>query len=182
MTQHSRPPVPVSGDVTPAATPGRAAPQHSASPLQIVLVDSSFEHYDDFVAAAQAGLIGLHLCVDGRSAVRLARRFRSHVWLVATELDDMTGFDLLEMLSPHVLQSSVDPLRSGARVSLEDGAPVSHSGVFMIADTYRIADEQRALASGVAGYLVRPVTLDVIRAAKSAVNQAAWRHLETTVC
>lgn len=137
-------------------------------PLQIVIVDSSFEHYDDFVAAGQAGLIGLHLCVDGRSAVRLARRFRANAWLVATELDDMTGFDLLEMLSPHVLQSTVDPLRSGDRVSLDEGVTVSHPGVFMITDKYSIDEEQRALASGVAGYLVRPITVDVIRTAKSS--------------
>jgi response regulator of citrate/malate metabolism len=32
-----------------------------------------------------------------------------------------------------------------------------------VSDTYRIEDEQRALASGVAGYLVRPITLDVIK-------------------
>jgi len=142
-------------------------------PMQIVIVDSSFEHYNDFVAAAQQGLIGLHLCVDGRSAVRLARRFRSNVWLVAMELEDMTGFDLLEMLTPHILQSAVDPLRSGVRVSLDDRSIVTHSGVFMIADNYSMPDEQRALASGVAGYLVRPVTLDVIRAAKSAVPVSA---------
>jgi response regulator of citrate/malate metabolism len=36
-------------------------------------------------------------------------------------------------------------------------------GVFIVSDTYRIEDEQRALESGVAGYLVRPLTLDVIR-------------------
>jgi len=138
--------------------------------LQVVIVDSSFEHYDDFVAAAQAGTIGLHVCVDGRSAVRFARRFRSNVWLVAAELADMTGFDLLEMLSPHILQSAVDPLRSGARVTLDGRSAVTHSGVFVVTDRYSMADEQRALASGVAGYLVRPVTLDVIRAAKSAAR------------
>jgi response regulator of citrate/malate metabolism len=32
----------------------------------------------------------------------------------------------------------------------------------MVSDSYRLEDEQRALASGVAGYLVRPFTLDVL--------------------
>jgi len=35
-----------------------------------------------------------------------------------------------------------------------------------VSDTYRLEDEQRALMSGVAGYLVRPITLDVIRATR----------------
>ena len=148
------------------------AHQTFTQPLQIVIVDSTFDRYDDFVAAAQTGQIGLHFCVSGQSAVRLARRYRADAWLLAKELDDMSGFDLLEMLSPHVLQSAVDPLRSGARVSLGDMtrgrvALTTHSGVFIVADAYCLEDEQRALVSGVSGYLVRPVTLDVIRAARS---------------
>lgn len=146
--------------------------QMVSQPLQIVIVDSTFDRYDDFVAAAQTGQIGLHFCVSGQSAVRLARRYRADAWLLAKELDDMSGFDLLEMLSPHVLQSAVDPLRSGARVSLGDvtrgrAALTTHSGVFIVSDAYCLEDEQRALVSGVSGYLVRPVTLDVIRAARS---------------
>jgi response regulator of citrate/malate metabolism len=40
-------------------------------------------------------------------------------------------------------------------------------GVFLVSDTYSLEEEQRSLASGVAGYLVRPVTLDVIRASRT---------------
>jgi CheY-like chemotaxis protein len=152
--------------------------QMDTQPLQIVIVDSTFDRYDDFVAAARAGQIGLHFCVSGQSAVRFARRYRADAWLLARDLDDMSGFDLLEMLSPHVLQSAVDPLRFGARVSLGDmsgglAAPAIHSGVFIVADTYCLEDEQRALASGVSGFLVRPVTVDVIRAARSPRTAAA---------
>jgi len=43
------------------------------------------------------------------------------------------------------------------------------SGIFLVSDTYCIEDEQRALASGVSGYLVRPVTIDVIRTAREPV-------------
>jgi response regulator of citrate/malate metabolism len=43
------------------------------------------------------------------------------------------------------------------------------SGIFLVSDAYRIEDEQRALASGVSGYLVRPVTIDVIRTAREPV-------------
>lgn len=131
---------------------------------EIVVVDGNCERYGDFVQAAQAGEVGLHFCIDGRSAVRLARRFRADAWLVASDLPDMSGFDLLEMLSPHVLQGGVDPLRSGSPVSLDRLGHGMRSGIFVVSESYSIEDEQRALVSGVAGYLVRPVTVDTIRA------------------
>jgi len=137
-----------------------------AAVRQVVIVDSSCDLYGDFVRSAQEGEIGVHFCVDGRSAVRLARRFRADIWLVAAELPDMSGFDLLEMLSLHVLQADVDPLRSGARISLDHLGSGGHPGIFVVADSYRLEDEQRALASGVAGYLVRPVSIDLVRGSR----------------
>ncbi len=136
---------------------------------EIVIVDPVCDRYGDFVEAAQEGHVGLHFCVDGQSAVRLARRFRADVWLVASELPDMSGFDLLEMLSAHVLQGDVDPLLAGSRISLGAVGHGMRSGIFMMSDDYRLEDEQRALSSGVAGYLVRPVTVDTIRASRSPV-------------
>lgn len=133
---------------------------------EIVIVDSNCDRYADFVQAAQEGQVGLHFCVDGRSAVRLARRFRADAWLVAAELPDMSGFDCLEMLSPHVLQGGVDPLMGGSPVSLDRVGKGKRSAVFMATDAYRLEDEQRALAAGVSGYFVRPVTLDMIRASR----------------
>lgn len=140
---------------------------------EIVIVDGTCDRYPDFVEAAQAGQVGLHFCVDGRSAVRLARRFRADVWLVADELPDMSGFDLLTMLSPHILQGGVDPLLSGSRISLNQIGVGMRSGIFIVADNYRLEDEQRSLSSGVAGYLVRPVTVDVIRATRSPAANTA---------
>ena len=129
---------------------------------EVVIVDSSCDQYGDFVRAAREGKISLHFCVDGRSAMRLARRFRADAWLVAAEPPDMSGFDLVDMLSPHVLQGDVDPLRAGARISLDRLGSDRHAAIFVVSDAYRIEDEQRALAAGVAGYLVRPVTLDLV--------------------
>lgn len=138
----------------------------SAGMAEIVVVDPICDRYGDFVEAAQGGEIGLHFCVDGQSAVRLSRRFRADAWVVASELPDMSGFDLLEMLSPHVLQGGVDPLLSGSRISLSSVGHGMRSGIFIVSDAYRLEEEQRALISGVAGYLIRPVTLDVIRASR----------------
>jgi len=143
---------------------------------EIVVVDATCDRYADFVEAAQAGDVGLHFCVDGRSAIRLARRFRADAWLVSTELPDMSGFDLLAMLAPSILQGEVDPLMDGSRVSLDRIGEGMRPAVFLVADAYSLEDEQRSLASGVAGYLVRPVTIDVIRATRDPnvrVNEVA---------
>lgn len=139
---------------------------------EIVIVDPACDRYSDFVRAAQAGDVGLHFCCDGRSAVRMARRFRADVWLVSSELQDMSGFDLLEMLSPHVVQGDVDPMLAGSRISLGRIGEATRSAVFIVGDEYRLEEEQRALASGIAGYLVRPVTLDVIRATRSPADSS----------
>jgi CheY-like chemotaxis protein len=143
----------------------RAAAQPSQRTREIVIVDSAIHHYADFVAAARKGIIGLHFCADGRAAMRMAKRFRADIWLVAGDLPDMSGFDLLDMLAEDIEQSSVDPLRSGSAVSLGHLEEVAKSRVYVVADEYRIEDEQRALAAGVAGYRVRPVTLDILTAA-----------------
>jgi PleD family two-component response regulator len=138
---------------------------------EIVIVDSACEQYGDFVRAAEDGEVGLHFCIDGRSAVRLAKRFRADAWIVASELPDMSGFDLLTMLVPHVLQSDVNPSLSGSRISLDQIGRTMRSGIFVVSDTYRLEDEQRSLAEGVAGYLVRPVTLDLIRLARQPSSE-----------
>jgi DNA-binding response OmpR family regulator len=149
------------------STPGDLPSLRDVGIREIVIVDTSCDRYADFVAAAQAGEVGLHFCVDGRSAIRLSRRFRADAWLVSTELPDMSGFDLLSMLSQNVLHGEVDPLMDGSRVSLDRVGEGMRPGVFLVSDTYSLEDEQRSLASGVAGYLVRPVTVDVIRASRT---------------
>jgi len=144
-----------------------AAPAPAAI-REIVIVDASCERYGEFVRSAQDGEISVHFCVDGRSAIRLAKRFRADTWLVAADLPDMSGFDLVDMLAPHVEHANVDPLLAGSRISLD--RPV-RAGIFVVSDAYRIEEEQRALAAGVTGYLVRPVGLDVISAVADAYRR-----------
>lgn len=138
---------------------------------EVVIVDPSFDRYADFVAEAQAGRVGLHFCADGRSAIRLARRFRADVWLVSDQLPDVCGLDLVELLSTPVVQSEVDPMLPGASSSLGRIGRGMRSGIFVVADEYRIEDEQRALAAGVSGYLVRPVTIDVVVAMRAPADR-----------
>ena len=47
------------------------------------------------------------------------------------------------------------------------------SGIFIVADDYCLEDEQQALSSGVAGYLVRPVTIDVITSMREPAAEVA---------
>jgi len=133
---------------------------------EIVVVSSRCDRFDDVVKAAASGEFGLHFCVDGRSALRMARRFRADVWLVSLDLPDMSGLDLLEMLVPIVAAGSVDPLLGGIGASLSRLDEGLRSGVFAVADRVSMDDEQRALRAGAAGYLAGPVSLAVLRQAR----------------
>lgn len=144
-----------------ATTPGSHR-SRLPSVHEVVIVDADCTRYGDTVAAAQVGTVGVHFCVDGRSAVRLARQFRADAWVVAADLPDMSGIDLIGLLSRHVQQADVDPLRAGSRVSLGHLDRVRRPGIYLLGDTYRPEDEQRALACGVSAYLVRPFNLDTL--------------------
>ena len=169
-------PSPDSPVVVPQAVPQDAVSATSTTNVrarrlpgvhEVVIVDAECSRYGDVVAAAQDGLIGVHFCVDGRSAVRLSRQFRADLWVIASELPDMSGVDLIELLARHVHQADVDPLRSGASISLGQLDRVQRPAIFLIGDSYRPDDELRALSHGVSGYLVRPVSLETLLNARS---------------
>lgn len=141
----------------------------SRSSVELVIVATDCERFADFVAAGRRGEIGLHFCVDARSAVRLARRFRADIWLVTADLPDMSGPDLLEILLPLVAQAGVDPLLGGARISLDRLGSTLHSGVFLLGDAYAFEQERRALQAG-AGYLAGPVSMDLLRDSRGWVR------------
>ncbi len=136
--------------------------------MEVVIVDPHVDRYADFVTAAMDGEIGLHFCNDAQSAVKLARRFRADVWLVSEDLPDMEGFDLLPLLAGQVSQGEVDPLLRGRRQSLGRVGQGRHSGIFIVADDYSIEGEQRALSAGIAGYLVRPVSAELVQSLRPA--------------
>lgn len=145
--------------------------------FHVVVVDDRSDRIDTLYAvlyrAAAAGTLTLHVCVDGRSALRLARRCRADCWLVAAELPDMSGFDLLEMF--RMLPADGErPSHAASTPAMVAQAP--QGGIFMIADSYSMADEQRALAAGVAGYLVQPVGLDVVASMRLVAPRAEPPH------
>lgn len=64
----------------------------------VVVVDPCFEAYRQLVAAERSGRIVLHLRSSGREALKLAARLDVDAWLVAADLDDMSGDDFLALL------------------------------------------------------------------------------------
>ena len=86
----------------------------------------------------------------------------------------MEGFDLLPLLANQVSQSEVDPLLRGRRQSLGHVGQGRHSGILIVADDYSIEGEQRSLAAGIAGYLVRPLSAELVQALRPAEAAPAF--------
>ena len=106
-----------------AATPhefaGRSMPT-------VVVVDPAFAAYRHLADDARDGRVGLHFRSAGQDALRLARRFDVDAWVVAAELDDMSGEDFVQLLeSRHgdarvALASTTGDVNTAAPISLED--------------------------------------------------------------
>jgi DNA-binding response OmpR family regulator len=64
----------------------------------VVVVDPCFESYGSLIESARAGRISLHLRSSGEDALRIAERKGVDAWLVAADLDDMSGPDFVQLL------------------------------------------------------------------------------------
>lgn len=64
----------------------------------VVVVDPRFDAYAALAASARMGRIDLHLRSAGGAALKLAGRIDVDAWLVASELDDMSGEDFVGLL------------------------------------------------------------------------------------
>ena len=64
----------------------------------VVVVDPRFDAYKQLADSARLGRINLHIRSSGAEAVKLARRGSVDAWLIAADLDDMSGHDLVELL------------------------------------------------------------------------------------
>ena len=65
----------------------------------VVVVDPRFDAYRQLASSARLGRIGLHFRSSGADAIKLARRLRVDAWLIASDLDDMSGHDLVQLLN-----------------------------------------------------------------------------------
>jgi len=107
----------------------------------VVVVDPRFESYKQLADSARLGRIDLHIRSSGADAMKLARRHAVDVWLIAADLDDMSGNDLVELLRSRSAES---------KVAVIDAAAGSRQ--------YVVA-EQEATASGADAVLTKPISL-----------------------
>ena len=68
----------------------------------VVVVDPRFDCYQPLAASARMGKLNVHFRSSGAEALTLARRLRVDAWLVAPELDDISGQDFIELLRARV--------------------------------------------------------------------------------
>lgn len=78
----------------------------------VVVVDPCFENYKPLAASARLGKLNLHFRSSGAEALKLARRLNVDAWLVAPELEDISGADFLELLQTRFGQSRMAMVES----------------------------------------------------------------------
>jgi CheY-like chemotaxis protein len=114
----------------------------------VVVVDPRFDAYRPLAASARLGKLELHFRSSGREALKMARRMPVDAWLIAPDLDDMSGYDLVPLLQAQVAEA---------------GQTAGHSKVAFIdlaspgCRQWSIA-EQHARMAGVDSVLSQPIT------------------------
>lgn len=134
----------------------------------VVVVDPHFESYKPLAASARLGKLNLHLRSSGVDALKLAQHRRVDAWLVALELDDMSGHDFLELLQSRLEGSKaaiVQTVESRGRdrdIAVREAAEVGADSLLSAPITFR--DLERLL--GLVGAGQRPLAddSDTIRA------------------
>ena len=108
----------------------------------VVVIDPRFESYKQLADSARLGRINLHIRSSGAEAIKLARRRTVDAWLIAADLDDMSGHDLVELLRSRAAEAKV--------AMVEANTPGSR--------LHAVA-EQEAGAVGADAVLAHPITL-----------------------
>ena len=134
----------------------------SATVPNVVVVDPHFESYKPLAASARLGKLNLHLRSSGVDALKLAQQRRVDAWLVALELDDMSGHDFLELLRSRLEGSKaaiVQTVASHGRdrdIAVREAAELGADSLLSAPITFR--DLERLL--GLVGAGQRPVADD----------------------
>jgi DNA-binding response OmpR family regulator len=108
----------------------------------VVVVDPRFDAYTALAASARMGKIDLHMRSSGSGALKLADRIHVDAWLIATELDDMSGEDFVGLLQAR---------RGDAKIAMIDEAAAG-SRHFALA-------EQAGREAGVDMVMSSPITV-----------------------
>ena len=85
----------------------------------VVVVDPRFDAYKALAASARLGKVTLHFRSSGAAALHLARRIKVDAWLIAAELEDMSGADFVGLLRE---QSAAAPCGGDAKLVMVEPA------------------------------------------------------------
>lgn len=113
----------------------------------VVVVDPRFDAYKQLSASARLGRIGLHCRSSGADAIKLARRLRVDAWLIASDLDDMSGHDLVQLLRGRHEDAEADATKV---------AIVAAAGTI---GRQKTLAEREALDAGADALIQHPITL-----------------------
>lgn len=113
----------------------------------VVVVDPRFDAYKQLASSARLGRIGLHFRSSGADAIKLARRLRVDAWLIAPDLDDMSGHDLVQLLNER---------HAGEDTSTAKVAMVAAPGT---TGRQKTLAEREALDCGADSLVSHPITL-----------------------
>ena len=108
----------------------------------VVVVDPRFDAYKQLADSARLGRINLHIRSSGAEAIKIARRRQVDAWLIAADLDDMSGHDLVELLRSRAAEAKV--------AMVEAEGPEGRLGAIA---------EQEAAAAGADAVLTQPISL-----------------------
>lgn len=112
----------------------------------VVVVDPRFDAYKPLAASARLGKLTLHFRASGAEAVKLARRMRVDAWLIAPELDDMSGHDLVPLLQAQLAAKG----NADTKLAIVEGASAGSRQLTLA--------EGDALAAGADSLLSHPIT------------------------
>ena len=131
----------------PALRQGSRAVVPAALP-SLVVVDPRFDAYGPLAESARQGRLSLHFRGSGRDALRLAQKRDVDAWLVAAELDDMSGHDFVELLRR---QRPVGHDNESKLLMVDSASPGGRQWS---------VKEREATASGADGLLSHPITFE----------------------
>lgn len=132
---------------TSASAPTGAVPTSGQAVPSVVVVDPRFDAYKQLASSARLGRIGLHFRSSGADAIKLARRLRVDAWLIAADLDDMSGHDLVHLLKERHSDADTDAAKI-AIVAASDAA-----------GRQKMLAERDAIDAGADALIQHPITL-----------------------
>ncbi len=130
--------------VTPESEQGPRVPS-------VVVVDPRFDAYKQLAASARLGRIGLHCRSSGADAIKLSRRLRVDAWLIAPDLDDMSGHDLVQLLRDTHGDRHDGPDSDTVKVAIVSGPGTS--------GRQKMLSERDAIEAGADALIQHPITL-----------------------